>query len=169
MIENILPADPHPPPTLEVGSKGQNSTFSEQGHVAYQIKWKPECNKMQAHSLSLHTPSNPVVGSKVKTFFSESSHDAYQIRREWSIKHHASTYSVLTHIPPMGVESKGQNSTFSERGHVAYQIKWNCECSSMQAQCPYTHIRLLGWGQRLKYFFFLKVAMLHIKLEENGT
>ena len=28
----------HPPLTLGVGSKGQNSTFSEYGHVAYQIK-----------------------------------------------------------------------------------------------------------------------------------
>ena len=28
-----------PPPTFGVASKGQNLTFSEQGHVAYQIKW----------------------------------------------------------------------------------------------------------------------------------
>ena len=140
MVENILPADPQPPPApLQPWGWGQNSTFSEQGHVAYQIKWKPECNKMQARSLSLHIPSTPVVGSKVKTFFSESSHDAYQIRREWSIKHHTSTYSVLTHIPSMGVGSKGQNSTFSEHGHVAYQIKWNRECSSMQAHIVFTH------------------------------
>ena len=43
MVANILPADPypslHPPLTLGVGTKGQNSTFSEHGHVAYQIKW----------------------------------------------------------------------------------------------------------------------------------
>ena len=31
----------------------------------------------------------------VETFFSEIQF-AYQIRREWSIEHHASTYSVLT-------------------------------------------------------------------------
>ena len=35
------PTQPHPL-TLVVGSKGQNSTFSEHGHVAYQIKWNPE-------------------------------------------------------------------------------------------------------------------------------
>ena len=36
---------------------------------------------MQAHILSLHTPSAPGVGSKDKnTFFSQSSHDAYQIK-----------------------------------------------------------------------------------------
>ena len=42
MVANILPADPLPPspthpPTLMGGVKGQNSFFSEQGHVAYQI------------------------------------------------------------------------------------------------------------------------------------
>ena len=67
-------------PTLVVGSKGQNSTFSEHGHVAYQIKGNEECSSMQAHILSLHTPSTPGVGSKVKTFFfGEYSHVAYQI------------------------------------------------------------------------------------------
>ena len=29
---------PHPPVTLGLGSKGQNSTLTEHGHVAYQIK-----------------------------------------------------------------------------------------------------------------------------------
>ena len=35
---------------------------------------------MQAHILSLHTPSAPGAGSKVKTFFSEYSDVAYQIK-----------------------------------------------------------------------------------------
>ena len=35
MVANILPANR---PTLTIGAKGQNSTFSEQCHVAYQIK-----------------------------------------------------------------------------------------------------------------------------------
>ena len=39
MVANILASDPPPPPPDPgVGSKGQNSTFSEHGHVAYQIK-----------------------------------------------------------------------------------------------------------------------------------
>ena len=79
MVANILPADPQ---TLAVRSKGQNSTVSEYGQVVYQIKWNHECSNMQAHILSLHRPSTPVVGSKVKTFFFESSHVAYQIRSE---------------------------------------------------------------------------------------
>ena len=36
MVANILPIDTLPP-TLGVGSKGQNSTFSEHDHVVYQI------------------------------------------------------------------------------------------------------------------------------------
>ena len=32
------PPPPPPPPRRRVGSKGQHSTFSEHGHVAYQIK-----------------------------------------------------------------------------------------------------------------------------------
>ena len=43
MVANILPEDPHTPPpphppVLGMRSIGQNSTFSEHGHVAYQIK-----------------------------------------------------------------------------------------------------------------------------------
>ena len=49
MVPNILHADPLPPPPpppppgpLDMGSKDQNSTFSEHGHVAYQIKGNHE-------------------------------------------------------------------------------------------------------------------------------
>ena len=49
MVANILPAEP---PTLVVGSKGQNSTFSEHGHFAYHIKWNHECSNMVANILS---------------------------------------------------------------------------------------------------------------------
>ena len=49
----------------------------------------------------------------------------YQIRREWSIEHHANTYSVLTHtLDPWG-GVKGQNNFVSESSHVAYQFKGN--------------------------------------------
>ena len=72
MVVNILPADLIPSPQ-GVGSKGKNSAFSEHlvmtGHVAYQIKWNHECSKMQAHVLSIRTPSTPEMGSKVKTIF----------------------------------------------------------------------------------------------------
>ena len=58
---------------------------------------------MQAHILSLHTPSTPGVGSEVETFFfSESSHVAYQIRRELSIEYHTSTFCPYTLPRPLG-------------------------------------------------------------------
>ena len=43
---------PIPTPTpLTMGSKAQNSTFSEHGHVAYQIKDNHECSNMVANIL----------------------------------------------------------------------------------------------------------------------
>ena len=66
MVANILPIDASPDP--RVVSKGQNSTFSEHGHVAYQIKGNDECSNMQAHILSLYASSTPGVGSKVIFF-----------------------------------------------------------------------------------------------------
>ena len=103
MIANIMSTDP---PTLGWGGGG-----SEHGHVAYQIKWNRECSNMQAHFLSLHTLSTPGVGSRVETFFSQIQF-AYQIRREWSIEHHASTYSVLTDTLEAWGGVKGQNIFF---------------------------------------------------------
>ena len=42
--------------TLGWVSKGQNSTFSEHSHVAYQIKWNHECSIMVANTL----PADPL-------------------------------------------------------------------------------------------------------------
>ena len=63
---------------------------------------------MQAHILSLRTPSTTGVGSKVSTFCSESSHDAYQI------KDNGAQCIIQAHILPLhtpstlSVGSKGQ-------------------------------------------------------------
>ena len=46
MVANILPADRFTPVSLELGSKGQFSTFSVYGHVAFQIKGNHECSNM---------------------------------------------------------------------------------------------------------------------------
>ena len=66
------------------------------------------------------TPPTLGVGSKVKTIFSESSHFPQINLREWSIEHHTSTHSVLTHTLNLWVGLKGKKS---ECDHVAYQIK----------------------------------------------
>ena len=52
MVANILPQTSSPRPW----GWGQNSTFSEHGHVAYQIKWNHECSNMVANIL----PENPL-------------------------------------------------------------------------------------------------------------
>ena len=54
MIFDLL-APPQGPTTLGVGSKGQNSTFSEQCHIALKIKWNHVCSNMVANIL----PADP--------------------------------------------------------------------------------------------------------------
>ena len=54
---NILPKDPNPAPDPGLGSNGQNSTFTEHGHVAYQIKENDKCSNMVANIL----PADPIL------------------------------------------------------------------------------------------------------------
>ena len=74
-----------PPPTLGslMGSIGQNSTFSEHGHVAYQIKGNHEMqqhgSKYFARRPSPHQPTTLGDGKKSKFNFSGHGHVAYQI------------------------------------------------------------------------------------------
>ena len=94
---------------------------------------------------------------KVKHFFSESSDVAYH--REWSIEHHESKCSVLTHSSPeMG--SKGQISTLLE--YVAYQIEGNEACNNMVVNKLHTDTPSGGVNRNLK------VVLLHIKLMGIG-
>ena len=47
MVTHILHAYPHLTPlTLRLGPKGQTSTFSEHGHIAFQIKRNHKCSNM---------------------------------------------------------------------------------------------------------------------------
>ena len=79
---------------------------------------------MVANILLTDTPSTQGVGSKVKLYvFPESSHVAYQIKRQLSTEHHESKYAVITHTNDPWVGSKGHFVFFSISGHVAYQIK----------------------------------------------
>ena len=81
MVANILHTDT--PSTQGVGSKGQTISFSESGHVAYQIKADDAGSNMVANILPTEsdTPSTQGMGSKGQTIsFSKSSHVAYQIK-----------------------------------------------------------------------------------------
>ena len=63
--------------------QGQNQTFSEYGHVAYQIKADDAGSNMVANILPTDTLLTQGVGSKGQTiYFSESSHVAYQIKAD---------------------------------------------------------------------------------------
>ena len=99
---------PPPPPTLASGLKGQKSTFSEHGHVTYQIKRDHEI-------YPLNRPWG--WGQKVKFNFFSHGHDghvAYQIKEN----HECSNMepNILPADPPppppiFGLGSIGQNST----------------------------------------------------------
>ena len=66
--------------------RGQNLTFSEYGHIAYQIKADDAGSNMVANILPTDTPLTQGMGSKGQTmYFSESSHAAYQIKADVSI------------------------------------------------------------------------------------
>ena len=75
----------------------QNETFSEYGHVAYQIKADDACSNRVANILPTDTFSTQGVGSKGQTIsFSESSH----VRR-W--QQHDSIYFANRHtLDPEG-------------------------------------------------------------------
>ena len=69
IVANILPAD-HPAQPKGLVSKGQNSLFSEHGHVVYQVKWNYVCSIITEDFLPAEPPSTPpghgVCGQKVK-------------------------------------------------------------------------------------------------------
>ena len=79
MVANILPTDT--PLTQGNGSKGQTIYFSENSHVAYQIKADGAGSNMVAYILPIGTPPTQGVGSKGQTIsFFESSHVAYHMK-----------------------------------------------------------------------------------------
>ena len=67
----------------------------------------------------------------------------------------------------IGCGTKAKISLFSEYGHVPYQIKAEEGCSNMVANSLPTDTPLtLGWGQKVKPYFFLKVVILLFKVKQ---
>ena len=101
--------------------RGQNQTFSEYGHVAYQIEADDAGSNMVVYILPTDTPSTQGVGSKGQTVFLK------VVMLHIKLKLTRLVANILpTDIPlTQGVGSKGQTISFSERSHVAYQIKGN--------------------------------------------
>ena len=76
-----IPTTP-PPPTLGMGSIGQNSTFSEHCHVQYQIIENHKCSNMVANILLADPLRPPTRGMELifqNSTFSEHGRVAYQI------------------------------------------------------------------------------------------
>ena len=113
------------PRLWEMESKGQNLTFSEHGHIAYQIKGNGKCSNMQAHILSLRIPSTTGVGSKFKTFFLK---EVMLHMKQIGVEHREPCKHIFcpyTHPRPLGWVRKVKPFFLSENSHVVYQIKGN--------------------------------------------
>ena len=146
-----------------MGSKGQNSTFSEYGHFAYQIKGNDACVNMVANVFFISPTPSPGPGDRVKgliSTFTEYCHVAYQIKGTDACSTMVAIFFLqppLTLPPNLGMGSKGQGSAFLEHGHVAYEIKWNHTCSNMVPNIlpttPPPHLDTEGWGPKVKFCF----------------
>ena len=68
-LHDTPPTQPPPPPPRTMGPKGQNSTFSEHGNVAYQIGGDHVCSKMVATIFSAELPHpNPLKFNCFRTW-----------------------------------------------------------------------------------------------------
>ena len=86
MVPNILLPDTPPP-----DPRGQNSTFSEQCNVAYQIKGNHECSNMVTTILPVDPPLPLTLGLGSKgqnSTFSEYGNVAYQIKGNHKMQQH---------------------------------------------------------------------------------
>ena len=121
------------PYPLTMESKSQNSTFSEHGHVAYQIKDNHECSNMAANILPADPPTPTLgIGSVDQniTFFQNMVMLHIKLKRITNAATWKQIFSLQTPIPQLPSPGNGvssSNLTFLEHGHVAYQIKWNHE------------------------------------------
>ena len=108
MVANILPADP-PPPTLGMGSIGQNSAFSEHGHVAYQIKWNHEMQQHGSKYFARRPP--PPTHVSTQSTFSEHCHVAYQNKGN---NEYSNMVANILHADPLPPVLSGKGSKRSK-------------------------------------------------------
>ena len=126
-MANIKSTDHPPPPSIYVADGGSNYNTQKaqrsrnvtgwdqkfkiqrfQNMIMLHIKLNEIANAAtRKHIFCPYTHPRPIgCGQMHKNkllLFSESSHVAYQIRKEWSIEHHASAYSILAHtLDPWG-------------------------------------------------------------------
>ena len=125
---------PYPPPQpWGMGSIGQNLTFSEHGHVAYQIKEKHECanmveNILPTDPLPLLHPALPLGMGLVGQINLFQNMVMLHIKlKETRMRQNGSKYFAYRlpyPLPPtLGKGSIDQNPTFLEHGHVSNKQK----------------------------------------------
>ena len=157
-----------------MGSVGQNSSFSEHGHVAYQIKENQECNTMVANSLPADTPPPPIqtlgMGSVGQnSTFSEHGHVAYQFKENQECSNMVA--NIMPADPPspnirMGLIVKFQLCHNMVMLHI--KLKGITKCSYTVANiCLQNPIPLYPADgvNRSKFDFFQNMVMFHIKLK----
>ena len=132
-----------------MGSKGQNSTFSEHELVAFQIKENHECNNMVANVLPAVPRPDPGVGVKRLKFNFQKMVMLHIELKKSQIQQHVCKYFARRSPSTLGMGSVGQTSTFSEHGHVAYQIKGNHEFNNMVANILHAYPMTLGDGIKI--------------------
>ena len=77
-----------------MGSKGQNSTFSEHSHVAYHIKENHECSNIVANVLPIDTP---LPGDGV-------SRSKFNFFRTYQIKENQECSNMVANILPADLQ-----------------------------------------------------------------
>ena len=168
MVANILPTDN---PTLGMGSVGQNSTFSEHGHVAYQTEGNQEMQQHGSKYFARKPPYNPQGMGSVgqNSTFSEHGHAAYQIKENHKCSNMVA--NILPTDPALGMASIGQTLTFSEHGYVACPIKGIHEMQQhgnkyfAQRPLPDPTPLTLGMGSVGQLQLYQNMVMLHIKIK----
>ena len=101
-----------------MGSKVQNSNFSEHGHVAYQIKENHECSSMVPNILLADTLTLGMGQIGQNLPFSEPGHIEYQFKGNQKMQQQGTYSKYLPRdayplAPTLVMGSEGQNSTFS--------------------------------------------------------
>ena len=146
----------HPWVDLGGKSKAQNSSFSENGHVAYQIKEDHEYSSMVANIFPADPyPPDPGVGINR----SEHGHAVYQIKGNQEMQQHGS--NILTaDPPPRPLGSKSQTNQLFQNNNML-----NINLKGITCTATWSQIFCLGMGSIGRNSIFQNVVLLHIKLK----
>ena len=112
MVANFCPQTP---PGPWGGGLGQNSTLSEHGHVAYQLKGITKCSRMVANILPADPTQTQGMGPLVKIkLFQNMVMLHIKLKRIKNAPTWWQIFSPRTHYPPLTLRmgSVGQNSFF---------------------------------------------------------